>query len=83
MTRDEVITLARKAGLVDDSTKKLLRERPPVFGESNLELFAALVAAAKKEECAKICDKRDTGDMTREDMEARRCAEAIRSEGNT
>lgn len=37
--------------------------------------FAKLVA----EECAKVCDARYMGDNNREDMEARRCAAAIRS----
>ncbi len=41
--------------------------------------FAALVAAAEREACAKLCEARFTGDLTREDMEAKRCAEAIRA----
>ena len=41
--------------------------------------FAALVAAAEREACAALCEARFTGDLTREDMEAKRCAEAIRS----
>ena len=39
-------------------------------------------AAAEREACAKVCEARFMGDMTREDMEARRCAAAIR-ERNT
>ena len=39
--------------------------------------------AAEREECAKLCEARFMGDMTREDMEARRCAAAIRARGNT
>lgn len=31
------------------------------------------------EECAKVCDARFTGDLNREDREARRCAAAIRA----
>ncbi|WP_143757419.1 hypothetical protein [Burkholderia singularis] len=31
------------------------------------------------EECAKVCDARYMGNNNREDMEARRCAEAIRA----
>jgi hypothetical protein len=34
-----------------------------------------------KEECAKACDARYMGDNSREDMEARRCAAAIRAIG--
>lgn len=31
------------------------------------------------EECARVCDARYMGDNNREDMEAKRCAEAIRN----
>ena len=37
---------------------------------------------AEREACAKVCDSRYMGDNNREDMEARRCAEAIRARGN-
>jgi hypothetical protein len=36
---------------------------------------------AEREACAKVCDARYMGDNNREDMEARRCAEAIRARG--
>ena len=39
--------------------------------------FAELVAAKEREACAKACDASHMGDNNREDMEARRCAEAI------
>ena len=38
--------------------------------------------AAEREACAQACEARFMGDMTREDMEARRCAAAIRARGN-
>ena len=41
----------------------------------DIERFAALVL----EEAAKVCDKRYMGDNNREDLEARRCADAIRA----
>jgi hypothetical protein len=44
-----------------------------------LKAFAALVRAAEREACAKVCDKRYMGDNNREDMEAKRCAAAIRA----
>jgi len=34
---------------------------------------------AEREACAKVCDARYMGDNNREDMEARRCAAAIRA----
>ena len=37
--------------------------------------------AAEREACAQACEARFMGDMTREDMEARRCAAAIRARG--
>ncbi len=37
--------------------------------------------AAEREACAKQCDARYMGDNNREDMEARRCAAAIRARG--
>ena len=39
--------------------------------------------AAEREACAQVCEARFMGDLTREDMEARRCAAAIRARGNT
>ncbi len=39
--------------------------------------------AAEREACAKLCEARFMGDLNREDMEARRCAAAIRARGNT
>ena len=38
--------------------------------------------AHEREACAKLCEARFMGDMTREDMEARRCAAAIRERNN-
>lgn len=46
MNRDEIVRMARSAGL-------------PFIGFNNLqkiERFAALVAAAEREACAKVCD---------------------------
>ena len=36
---------------------------------------------AEREACAKVCEARYMGDNNREDMEARRCADAIRARG--
>lgn len=38
---------------------------------------------AAHEACAKVCEARYMGDNNREDMEAKRCAEAIRARGET
>ena len=46
MTRDDITRMAREAGFVGfDGENKCLRE------------FAALVAAAEREACAKVCDE--------------------------
>jgi len=68
MTRDDIIRMAREAGC-------------DIAWADSLERFAALVAAAEREACAKVCDARYMGDNNREDMEARRCAAAIRARG--
>jgi len=70
MTKDDIIRMAREAGCVD----------PMVFIAA-YERFAALVAAAEREACAQSCEARYMGDNNREDMEARRCAAAIRARG--
>jgi hypothetical protein len=62
MTRDDIIRMAREGGYGD----ALADLHAPA-----LERFAKLVAAAEREECAKVCDARD----------AAYCAFAIRERG--
>lgn len=45
--------------------------------------LVADAVAEENEACAKVCEARYMGDNNREDMEAKRCAEAIRARGNT
>ena len=49
MTKDDVIRMAREAGV-----SKPWDQEPVEW--KTLERFAALVAAAEREECAKICE---------------------------
>jgi hypothetical protein len=65
MEREQVIALAREAGLLTDEITLQFLER-----------FAALVAEATKEKAARACDERDDayGTFTASD-----CAAAIRS----
>ena len=77
MTSDDILRMAREARLVS----KWLELCPK--DEEALVRFAALVTAAEREACAQVCEARFVGDLTREDMEARRCAAAIRARGNT
>ena len=75
MIRDDIIRMARCAGFEQLGPDI---EDWVCFTEE-IERFAALVAAAEREECAKVCEARYMGDNNREDMEARRCAAAIRA----
>ena len=74
MTRDDVLRLAMEVGI-------MMRSHEYQDEPTKLERFAALVAAHEREACAKVCEARYMGDNSREDMEARRCAEAIRKRG--
>ena len=80
MTRDDIIRMAQEAGityqLVVSGWGQHLIDIPVHF-----ERFAALVAAAEREACAKVCEARVMGDNNREDQEAKRCAAAIRARG--
>jgi hypothetical protein len=49
--------------------------------DEQLERFAALVAAAEREACAKVCEDIDT-EYEGEDVLATWCAAAIRARGN-
>lgn len=76
MTRDEVRRMAIEAGGYVNN----FGGRWTFFG-GDLEKFAELVAAAEREACAKLCERRFMGDGNREDMEAKRCAADIRRIG--
>ena len=66
MNREEITRMAREAGFVGfDGENKCLRE------------FAALVVAAEREACAKVCESAGPGSGPVY------CAFAIRSRGNT
>lgn len=78
MNKSDVIRTARDAGM-----------NPPSYArnfwtasDEELERFFTLATAHEREECAKVCESRYMGDNNREDMEARRCAEAIRARGS-
>ena len=82
----ELIDMAEKAGVAFSSD-----EYPDIWstymhvGKEELESFAALVAAAEREACAKLCD--DQADELYESREHHKCAgylaEAIRARGET
>ena len=66
MTRDDIIRMAHEAGIVQGSADLL-------------ERFAALVAAAEREACAKIADRYADDWLT--SQTAKVCAAAIRARG--
>ena len=60
MTRDDIIRMAREADMdIDNDASEwgsIITAEP-----ADLERFAALVAAAEREACAKVCDKFNFG----------------------
>jgi hypothetical protein len=90
MNRADIIRMAQDAGIpieIDRAGRPsmlvIIKEGGTYLrGLDDLERFAKLVAAAEREACAKVCDARYMGDNNREDMEARRCAAAIRARGD-
>ena len=75
MNREDTIRMVRESGIRSPDLYKLTVSHMSI---ETLERFAELVAAYEREACARVCDARYMGDNNREDMEARRCAEAIR-----
>jgi len=79
---EDIIKWAQLSGLMT-----ILENHSREFGDGVVDLeryeevtrFAALVRADEREACAKVCEARYMGDNNREDMEARRCAAAIRA----
>ena len=67
MTKDDIIRMAREAGVVIDGNNS---------GQDDLLYFAVLVAAAEREACAKVCEGR-----LQEGLNFEGCATAIRARG--
>lgn len=74
MTKDDTIRMARKAGF----------NWPEIHTttiEERLERFATLVAAAQREECAKVCEAQKVGYPSYFEIDERiqQCADTIRA----
>ena len=67
MNREDIIRMAREAGFSEWAVQT----------PQDLERFAALVAAAEREACAKVCDEREQANL----YGVRECADAIRARG--
>ena len=81
MTRDDIIRMAREAGMTGLDSGGLLE---------NFERFAALVAAAEREACAQVCEAQENRvvrqhpariEFDPDSLMARKCAAAIRTRG--
>ena len=71
MTRDDIIRMAREAGISDTYFDFIM------VSPEDLERFATLVAAAQREACAALCDR-----FALRDMHPAECAAAIRARGD-
>ena len=80
MNREDITAMAREAGCVPVRHPEYDND-VQVFATPNvLERFAALVAAAEREACAKVCEER-TDPLGYANLTAEACAAAIRARG--
>jgi hypothetical protein len=77
MNKDDIIRMAREAECSETWGGDAFK-----FTVDELERFAALVAKAEREACAKVCDEWGYVNLPGVDP-AKRCAKDIRSRGNT
>ena len=83
MNKEEIIRMAREAGMEQDGDNFFSPSHEEIDVHiTDLERFAALVAAAEREACAKVCEVH--GSMARHSVwMAEECAALIRARGNT
>ena len=74
MDREDIIRMAGGAGFASPDGSFITWDA----SDEQLERFAALVAAAEREACAKVCEDIDT-EYEGEDVLATWCAAAIRA----
>lgn len=79
MTRDEVIRMMRES--CDTDKVDAWHNEFWTITQEELERFAALVAEAERETCAKVCDHRASKTKHDVQWEVENCAAAIRSRG--
>jgi hypothetical protein len=79
----DVAFLQRFAALIAEPLQERIRDlyRQLDEAEKQLDQQYKLGMEAEREACAQLCESRFMGDLNREDMEARRCAAAIRARG--
>ena len=77
--RDDIIRMAREAGM---PPVEITSDKPVLYPVPDaIERFAALVAAAEREACAKVCDELVLAHPGRADLTADQCTAAIRARG--
>ena len=76
MTRDDIIRMAQEAGLHLATDVNWM----PIIGLEYAQKFAALVAAAEREACAKVCENYPDPIYVWTDVKAK-FADAIRARG--
>ena len=83
MNNEDVIRMAREAGCIPRRHPEYDNDIQVFATPDVLERFAALVAAAEREACAKVCDavQKKNEDDGAWMWEARNCAAAIRARG--
>jgi len=81
MTKEDIIRMAREAGAIHIHGKP---KEFAIVGNDSIKAFAALVAAAEREACAKVCEQMPTH-VDRHNAvtqaSATDCAAAIRARG--
>jgi hypothetical protein len=85
---DKTIDMAREAGILSefDTAQDIIECGIEVWlsgerGVQTLERFAALVASAEREACAKVCDDLAVDAYNNHDILYEECAAAIRARG--
>ncbi len=92
MTREDIIRMAQEAGWRVDSEGEILDGDNWHIQTDIVERFAALVAAAEREVCAKVCEEQRSIEWVKASMPAliryepanliaNKCAAAIRARG--
>lgn len=80
MTREDIIRMAEEAGILNafhlEKNQHVYR-----FGHGSVERFVALVAAAEREACAKVCEDFDFEFQDDSAGTLKGAAEAIRARG--
>ena len=90
MDKEEIIEMARQAGFENiaggidglnelEAFAKLVEDFAIAKEREGLVRIIEANIADERAACAKVCDARYMGDNNREDMEAKRCAKAIRA----